>query len=610
MRDRLTWHVGVLVDVCLEILLDPFICQIFCSAAKAKSARTWCEAREEFVSPVHQRAMQQQGHREPPPLLRRKTEESSSLCPLESSSVPLAPSHSMDGIHLHDRSRIHNLTWELDGAASTSSSPGGGGRSRHMSQPSMGVSGSMAMSELPPPYTVVDERHSRHNSISTPSSDRHSLLRTDSYLSDAHSMSSLDLFVSADDLRARPLRQRFKPSRSGLSDSHPVSCSTSALHSEDELDSIQRSNPSNSGLSSMVPSFLSTDSPRPSRVETTEEVEPLQPLPMAFAILLHSLRLFAVVPGAYGTMIFLRRAYIEGSQGRWLRESYKDENASAVEYIASMLWTVCTAFHALSVTTLLLRRWLIYYTIIPTLIRLVTFQSISWSLVRLVLYASGQSQPLGAWVAVSTFTAFFEIFARWTTSNITDIDEPSSHDHGHSDVNETGISDGEGLSHFEHDDMDHQDLQHPWVWQLSRERRYRLYREQGLRFFRALMGGPTDTVDTDSDLEPPSKQSLTPSVPTSSASSTVSVREIQEWHRRIDERRQRKLQDRTRRKHLKKKSRMSMFFQNYRAARIHSRRVFHWEVAMWRNVMPVGVLAYVTLWILLIEFSFTRHLQS
>jgi hypothetical protein len=34
--------------------------------------------------------------------------------------------------------------------------------------------------------------------------------------------------------------------------------------------------------------------------------------------------------------------------------------------------------------------------------------------------------------------------------------------------------------------------------------------------------------------------------------------------------------------------------------KVRSRRVFHWEVAMKRNVAPIGVLAYLTLWGMLI----------
>ena len=36
------------------------------------------------------------------------------------------------------------------------------------------------------------------------------------------------------------------------------------------------------------------------------------------------------------------------------------------------------------------------------------------------------------------------------------------------------------------------------------------------------------------------------------------------------------------------------------AVRIRSRRVFHWQVAMKRNVAPIGILAYLTLWAMLL----------
>jgi len=80
---------------------------------------------------------------------------------------------------------------------------------------------------------------------------------------------------------------------------------------------------------------------------------------------------------------------------------------------------------------------------------------------------------------------------------------------------------------------------------------------------------------------------------------------MERWHRRLDERRRQRKQ-RRRYRPRKQKTRMSAFFQNYRAARIHSRRVFHWNVAVWRNVVPIGILGYVTLWVFLIEFTITR----
>jgi len=88
------------------------------------------------------------------------------------------------------------------------------------------------------------------------------------------------------------------------------------------------------------------------------------------------------------------------------------------------------------------------------------------------------------------------------------------------------------------------------------------------------------------------------------------VVDMDHWHRRLIARRNRKRQHRSRHKRSKQKSRMSAFFQNYRAARIHSRRVFHWNVAIWRNVVPIGILGYLTLWVLLAEFTITRFQAS
>jgi len=81
---------------------------------------------------------------------------------------------------------------------------------------------------------------------------------------------------------------------------------------------------------------------------------------------------------------------------------------------------------------------------------------------------------------------------------------------------------------------------------------------------------------------------------------------MERWHRRLDERRRQRKQ-RRRYRPRKQKTRMSAFFQNYHAARIHSRRIFHWDVAMWRNVMPIALLGYVTLWVFILGWSMEAY---
>ena len=126
---------------------------------------------------------------------------------------------------------------------------------------------------------------------------------------------------------------------------------------------------------------------------------------MGVELWLHSLRLFAVVPGLVGTVSLLQHSYQQALNYRWLRTNFMSLTPSAIEYFFCSLWSICTAFHALSLMTMLLRRWLIYYTLVPSLIRLITFQSICWSLVRWVLWCFAPSDPAARSIEKTTFTS-------------------------------------------------------------------------------------------------------------------------------------------------------------------------------------------------------------
>lgn len=452
---------------------------------------------------------------------------------------------------------------------------------------SLGIS----LTELPPPYSVIPE-------------DTHGIRRITGFSSadqsdaglDTASISSIDPIASEDE-SLHPDGREARIKRFG---------STPQLSAIPRLsDGVTRGEVHHTPRSQPPYSFQGGVSPSTKPCET---MEPLEPLPRAFEILLHSLRLFAVVPGLTGTLLLLHHAYGEASHRHWLRTDYVSQRPSALEYVVCSLWSVSTAFHALSLMTLLLRRWLIYYTLLPSLIRLVAFQSICWSLVRLILHLFGPMQPLAPWVLISTFTSFFEIFARWLTSSINNTENPS-HRRGmmHSDLNETGVSDIDGPLPTDHEG--YESTPQLWLWQLNRQDRYRMYREQSVRLVRAFMGGPEDMQTSDSEWESSNKTSMSSSDRLPEANSTFSLMEMERWRRRVHERRQWRRRFRAPRRRSTKRSRISAFFQNYHAAHIHSRRVFHWEVAMWRNVVPIGVLGYLSLWILLLEFTVTRYVQ-
>lgn len=148
--------------------------------------------------------------------------------------------------------------------------------------------------------------------------------------------------------------------------------------------------------------------------------------------LLHPLRLLAAIPGSVGTFWLTRNAvkiyFAEGTlmqrqpDGRLaaFAQMQRAPQPSGLEFALAALWSLATAYHALSFTTLLLRRWLHYYSLLPSLIRLVALQAICWPLVRVTLHILGALNPLPAWVVVSSTTAFSDTVARWVVSNITD----------------------------------------------------------------------------------------------------------------------------------------------------------------------------------------------
>ncbi|EPQ30020.1 uncharacterized protein PFL1_02693 [Pseudozyma flocculosa PF-1] len=148
-------------------------------------------------------------------------------------------------------------------------------------------------------------------------------------------------------------------------------------------------------------------------------------IPLVLRVLLHPLRWLAVVPGCLGTFWLARNAYLLATQDDRLYSSYAAVGAAvrqpgALDFAVSSLWSVFTAYYALSFTTLLLRRWLLYYSVLPSLIRLLALQAICWPLVRITVHVFGIRQPLGAWAVIGTTTALSDIVARWVTSNIAD----------------------------------------------------------------------------------------------------------------------------------------------------------------------------------------------
>ena len=267
--------------------------------------------------------------------------------------------------------------------------------------------------------------------------------------------------------------------------------------------------------------------------------------------LLHPLRLLAAVPGCIGTFWLLRNAVmLVWSQGSiWQQHS---NTPSAMEFGLASLWSLATAYHAMSFTTLLLRRWVHYYSILSSFIRLIALQAICWPLVRLTLFILGPKNPLAGWVIISTTTAFSDTVARWVVSNISN------------DLQ--SIPEREASSHR------------------SSNRKRRKRRSGATAFWRAVMGGPPS--DSNVAANSPSSENTSRYLAESEADSDGDI-----YRHRLNQRQfERYLSEGTNGREG------SSATDSRRLA-----RCFHWDVAIRRNALPIAVLSFLSLLNLLLE---------
>ena len=477
----------------------------------------------------------------------------------------------------------------------------------------------------------------------------------------------------------------------------------------------------------------SNDSNAESAADTTEakldtsanEEEDEEEFPLVLKLLLHSLRVLAAVPGCIGTFWLARNAWLlatrhghllspgqmmvaadgtshfpslDPSQEPPLQGAYRfgRRQPGSLDFAVACLWSLSTAYHALSFTTLLLRRWLLYYSILPSLIRLVALQAICWPLVRITVHVFGADQPLGAWVVIGTTTALSDVVSRWVTSNIADApldDELDEEEEQEEAENEAlgylsdhryvkaphGANAAERLMHAD---------QHPWSasgglsligdsdWDprsgdesdaaaanffASERERQRQQRRggQGTRFWRAVIGGPSfaassrrrktsnrpsaaasrtasmrggDRAGTETEMEaesdwpgyttdgtvlggatgtPPSRfggafnqnglrRRTVGSIPAHAASpasaSSPAARGGMFGRRPV-------LPPLPFRASSYRQGHTRFVYRDgqWTRERTSSRRNFHWQVAVWRNVVPIAVLSYLSMWMLIFD---------
>ncbi|KZT20677.1 hypothetical protein NEOLEDRAFT_1158524 [Neolentinus lepideus HHB14362 ss-1] len=90
-----------------------------------------------------------------------------------------------------------------------------------------------------------------------------------------------------------------------------------------------------------------------------------------------------------------------------------------VDHGIAMLWAILTGHLHRMLTLGLLTRWRIYYSPLPTLIRLLALQAICWPATHFTLTFVGHIQrPMVCWAVVGTTTAVSRAVVMWVVSNL------------------------------------------------------------------------------------------------------------------------------------------------------------------------------------------------
>ncbi|KAJ1034902.1 hypothetical protein NDA18_000509 [Ustilago nuda] len=420
---------------------------------------------------------------------------------------------------------------------------------------------------------------------------------------------------------------------------------------------------------------------------------------LVLKLLLHPLRILAAVPGCIGTFWLARNAWVlatrqgrllspgqmlithEGTNHFWSADLSSPpvfgplrlgrRQPGSLDFAVAGLWSMSTAYHALSFTTLLLRRWLLYYSILPSLIRLVALQAICWPLVRLTVHVFGPDQPLGAWVVIGTTTALSDVVSRWVTSNIADaplddeLDEEEQEEAEETlgylsdsrfvksprvsaterlfraDSHPHAASSGKSLisdSDWDPRSGDESDAAAATFFANERERQRKQRRGgQGTRFWRAVIGGPSFASSsrgrkkvenagggvTETEMEEESDwpgYGTDGTVVGGAARSRLGLQNDvlrRRWPAStsppsvrggggVVEAKKTELppfpsKPSTYRQGSSRHTRYVYKDGAWVRERTSSRRTFHWEVAVWRNVLPIAVLSYLSMWILVLD---------
>ncbi|GAA5974393.1 hypothetical protein JCM11641_005256 [Rhodosporidiobolus odoratus] len=142
--------------------------------------------------------------------------------------------------------------------------------------------------------------------------------------------------------------------------------------------------------------------------------------------LLVFLQLLSVIPSLIGFFYSGHRFYsphhLVFSSSTWVEHGTSVGITSArstrLDWFISGMWALATAYFTFQLSRGLLRRWLVYYSMGPTIIRVISLQAICWPLTLTTHRVLSFDQPVAAWCVCATTAAISNVIQTWVTSNI------------------------------------------------------------------------------------------------------------------------------------------------------------------------------------------------
>lgn len=157
--------------------------------------------------------------------------------------------------------------------------------------------------------------------------------------------------------------------------------------------------------------------PTQSSLPTSRETSTPLPTFQLWSILFLFLQSLSVLPSLIGFFYSAHRFYTSPSSSAhlllasstWLEGGnaigVTEGRSTRLDWFISGLWALACAYFSHSLAKGLLRRWLVYYSLAPTVIRVLSLQAICWPLCLTTHRVLSFDQPVAAWWLCATTAA-------------------------------------------------------------------------------------------------------------------------------------------------------------------------------------------------------------